>query len=92
MSFSTSNAILAIALLLLVQFVFKIIYRLTYHPLATFPGPKIAAITYLYEYYYDLLHGKGPGGRYHIRIDKLHEKYGKEAVKYDLVNSLKVRS
>ena len=92
MSFNASKAVLMVALLLLIQFIVKIIYRLTYHPLAGFPGPKIAAITYLYEYYYDLLIGDGPGGRYYIRINELHEKHGNEVVKYDSVNADKVQS
>ncbi|KAK1965151.1 benzoate 4-monooxygenase cytochrome P450 [Colletotrichum sublineola] len=43
-----------------------------FHPLARFPGPKIAAGTYLYEAYYDwwLL------GRYGKVIARMHERYG----------------
>ncbi|KAI1078396.1 cytochrome P450 [Whalleya microplaca] len=42
------------------------------HPLYRFPGPKIAAMSYLYEAYYDwwLL------GRYGNEIRHMHEKYG----------------
>ncbi|KAH6660958.1 cytochrome P450 monooxygenase-like protein [Truncatella angustata] len=49
------------------------IYNISpFHPLAQFPGPKIAAATYLYEAYYDwwLL------GRYGHEIKRMHEKYG----------------
>lgn len=44
-----------------------------FHPLARFPGPKIAAASYLYEAYYDwwLL------GRYGKVIARMHEQYGK---------------
>lgn len=44
-----------------------------FHPLSRFPGPKIAAATYLYEAYYDwwLL------GRYGKVIQHMHEQYGK---------------
>ncbi len=42
------------------------------HPLARFPGPKIAAATYLYEAYYDWW----LGGRYGKVIARMHEQYG----------------
>lgn len=43
-----------------------------FHPLSRFPGPKIAATSYLYEAYYDwwLL------GRYGKVIARMHEQYG----------------
>ncbi|KAH9869677.1 hypothetical protein IAQ61_006889 [Plenodomus lingam] len=49
------------------------IYNISpFHPLARFPGPKIAAASYLYEAYYDwiLL------GRYGKVIARMHEQYG----------------
>lgn len=49
------------------------VYRVSLHPLAKFPGPKLAALTYWYEFYFDavLL------GRYSHEIVRLHEIYGK---------------
>ncbi|KAF2166545.1 hypothetical protein M409DRAFT_66571 [Zasmidium cellare ATCC 36951] len=49
-----------------------IIYRLTLHPLAKFPGPKIAACTQLYEFYHDVLRS----GQYQFLINNLHDQYG----------------
>jgi cytochrome P450 len=49
------------------------IYNISpYHPLSRFPGPKIAAASYLYEAYYDwwLV------GRYGKVIARMHEQYG----------------
>ena len=52
-----------------------VIYRLCFHPLAKFPGPKRAAATKWWEFYYDNL--KGQGGTYAFQIEKMHDKYGK---------------
>ncbi|KAL9017054.1 MAG: hypothetical protein Q9185_005608 [Variospora sp. 1 TL-2023] len=47
-------------------------YRLFLSPLKKFPGPRLAALTYWFEYYYDLV----KGGRFQSRIAKMHERYG----------------
>jgi hypothetical protein len=47
-------------------------YRLFIHPLAGFPGPKLAAASYWYEYYFDCR----LRGQYVFKIRDLHEQYG----------------
>jgi len=48
------------------------IYRLYFHPLSKFPGPKLAAITRYYEAYFDIIQN----GQYVFKIADLHKKYG----------------
>ncbi|EHK40826.1 hypothetical protein TRIATDRAFT_32157 [Trichoderma atroviride IMI 206040] len=48
------------------------IYHLWFSPLAKFPGPKLAASTLLYEFYYEVI----CSGQYTRRIEKMHEQYG----------------
>ncbi|KAH0555914.1 hypothetical protein GP486_006142 [Trichoglossum hirsutum] len=48
------------------------VYRLYFSPIAKFPGPKLAALTFWYEFYYDVI----KRGRYTWKIKELHEKYG----------------
>ena len=48
------------------------VYRLLLSPLAGFPGPKIAAATGWYEFYYDFWRN----GKYIFEIEKMHQKYG----------------
>jgi hypothetical protein len=52
------------------------IYRLWFHPLRKIPGPKLAAITHLYELYFDAI----KGGRYLWEIERLHEEYGEKLI------------
>ena len=53
-----------------------VIYRLFFHPLAKFPGPKYAAISRWHEYYYDV-HLQG---QFLFYIKTLHDKYGESPV------------
>ncbi|RAH76615.1 putative cytochrome P450 [Aspergillus japonicus CBS 114.51] len=43
-----------------------------FHPLSHIPGPKLAAATFLYEAWFDLIRG----GRFTHEIRRLHEIYG----------------
>ena len=53
------------------------IYRLFLSPLASFPGPRLAALTGLYEGYYDCF--KDGGGRYFVEISRMHDAYGRHS-------------
>ncbi|KAE8373545.1 cytochrome P450 [Aspergillus bertholletiae] len=50
----------------------KACYRLFFHPLHAFPGPKLAAITSLYEFYYAIV----KDGQFIWEVGRLHDKYG----------------
>lgn len=48
------------------------VYRLYLSPIAKFPGPRLAALTYWYEFY----HNVPRRGQFTFEIAKMHEKYG----------------
>lgn len=62
--------------------VLAVTYRLTLHPLARFPGPYLAATTWLYEGYFQCI--KDGGGRYWVEIEKMHKRYGMVPVIYHI--------
>ena len=65
-----------VALFLISWFVYILhaaTYRLYWSPIAKFPGPKLAALTRLYELYYEII----KGGQYTFKIGEFHKKYGK---------------
>jgi hypothetical protein len=51
------------------------IHRLYVSQYAKFPGPKLAALTYGYMFYYDVIAGDG---QYMYKIKDLHEEYSKK--------------
>lgn len=46
--------------------------RLYFSPISHIPGPKLAALTWWYEFFYDIV----LGGQYTFKIIELHQKYG----------------
>ena len=53
-----------------------VIYRLNFHPLAKFPGPKLAAATGWYEFYHDIV----KRGCLIWKIQELHDRYGMPSI------------
>lgn len=59
------------------------IYRLYLHPISKFPGPKLAAVTSLYGFYFNVV----KGGRYLWEIEKMHKKYGAIALSHEATSA-----
>lgn len=52
----------------------KVLYNVSpLHPLSSIPGPRLAAASYLPEFYYDVI----LLGRYTHQIRRMHEIYGR---------------
>lgn len=77
MPFLLSDLSLHVVVALLVLFLaWGAIYRIYLSPLAKFPGPKLAALTLWYEFYYDVI----KRGKFTWEIQRMHQKYGKSAL------------
>ncbi|RHZ49181.1 cytochrome P450 [Aspergillus thermomutatus] len=55
-----------------VYLLWLVLDRLYLSPIARFPGPKLAALTHLYEFYWDTI----CCGQFTFQIARLHDKYG----------------
>jgi hypothetical protein len=55
-----------------------VVYRLYFHPLAKYPGPKLAAVTSFYEGYFEII----LKGQYSKQISKLHDIYGRSIANF----------
>ncbi|KAI9791752.1 MAG: hypothetical protein M1816_003562 [Peltula sp. TS41687] len=67
-----TTLIILVAASLLVWEICGVIYHLYLSPLAKFPGPKLAASSRFYEFYYDCL----LKGKFAFKISELHKRYG----------------
>lgn len=71
-SLSTWNYVVGLVTCCAVYATAVAFYRLKLHPLANFPGPKLASASYIYEFWFDVI----LRGRYTREILRLHEVYG----------------
>jgi hypothetical protein len=71
-SWSTFDVASAAFFIYIVYLVTVSIHRLYFSRYAKFPGPKLAALTYGYMFYYDAIAGKG---QYIYKIKELHKEY-----------------
>ncbi|KAK4499586.1 hypothetical protein PRZ48_010104 [Zasmidium cellare] len=72
LSFATTLLLFFTALL--AYFLTLAIYRLYLHPLAHFPGPRLAALTPLYQTHHDIL--TTPNAQFTAHLTPLHAHYG----------------
>lgn len=68
----THLLLIAVPPLLVLYTIYVVIYRLYLGPLASIPGPRLAALTQWYEFYYDII----LPGQYTFKICELHKEYG----------------
>lgn len=70
-----SGVVVAGLLLAILLVSARSIYRLFLHPLADVPGPRLAALTSLHEFWYDCL--KNRGGQHAFKLREMHDRYGR---------------
>lgn len=70
---SSANLLALLFSLFLTSIASVVTYRLFFHPLSKVPGPKLAAISRIYDFYYDCI----LGGKFVFKIEELHKEYGK---------------
>ncbi|KAL2181897.1 cytochrome P450-like protein [Thermothelomyces heterothallicus CBS 202.75] len=70
-------AVLALSIAVGASFVIYLvtitIHRLFFHRISHIPGPKLAALTYYYQSYYDFFPHQG---QFIFKLEELHRKYG----------------
>ncbi|KAI9644280.1 hypothetical protein NHQ30_007636 [Ciborinia camelliae] len=69
---SQINVVVILGTSIFVYCILGVVYRLYFHPLSKFPGPKLAAATLWSEFYYECI----LSGQYFIKIAQWHEQYG----------------
>ncbi|KAF2115780.1 putative P450 monooxygenase [Lophiotrema nucula] len=71
-SFPVGSALVQSLILYTLYGIGLALYRIWFSPLSKFPGPKLAAATLWYEFYFDVI----KRGRFAWEIKRLHEVYG----------------
>ncbi|MCJ1352893.1 MAG: hypothetical protein MMC33_002877 [Icmadophila ericetorum] len=71
-AFSLGRVVLLLAVFWACWTLSLAIYRIYLSPLAKFPGPKLSAATYWYEFYHDCIRH----GRFSWEIERMHDVYG----------------
>jgi hypothetical protein len=69
---STFGLLSTILLGFVVYIVTLYVYRIWFSPISHIPGPKLAAATRWYEFYYDAI----LIGKYYVQIQEMHKQYG----------------
>ena len=69
---SYPTIVIALSILICCSIAYGAIYRLYFSPVAKFPGPSFAALTFWNEFYYDVV----LGGKYTWKLLEYHEPYG----------------
>lgn len=55
-----------LTVLCIAYYVYIAIYRLLLSPIRKFPGPRLAALTWWYEFYYDVIKVRKKQSIYHL--------------------------
>lgn len=67
-----TSVALAAGIVVFATVVYTIVYRIYLSPLARFPGPKLAAVSKAYQFYFDVV----KAGKLPFELVRLHERYG----------------
>ena len=69
---SWSSIVVGLSTLQLAYVIYAVVGRILLSPLRKIPGPKLAALTSWYEFYFDVIQP----GRFVWKIKDLHKEYG----------------
>jgi len=64
-----------------------VIYRLFLSPISHIPGPKMAAATLWYEFYYNVV----KEGTYFLKVQELHKQYGEQIASFKPHNKILIK-
>ena len=69
---SSWEMLASVAIITLLYLITLALQRLYFHPLSKFPGPRLAAISRWYGFYYNVI----KDGTFVKQFPELHKKYG----------------